>query len=84
MDDTIPRFLKPSVFSKFISFMVMKKKSLMTDYAAYDKQFINYITEQIYGKRYSIMGALNGWQLQTASRLGLDWSNPPENIDVQR
>lgn len=47
MDDTIP-------FSEFfhqylvqlVSFMV-KKKSLMTDYAAYDKQFIDYITEQI-------------------------------------
>ena len=47
LDDTIP-------FSEFfhqylvqlISFMV-KKKSLMTDYAAYDKTFIDYITEQI-------------------------------------
>lgn len=47
MDDPIP-------FSEFfhqylvqlISFMV-KKKSLMTDYAAYDKTFIDYITEQI-------------------------------------
>ena len=44
----------PIQFSEFfhqylvqlISFMV-KKKSLMTDYAAYDKQFIDYITEQI-------------------------------------
>ena len=34
----------------YISFMV-KKKSLMTDYAAYDKQFIDYITEQIKAAR---------------------------------
>ena len=31
---------------QLVSFMV-KKKSLMTDYAAYDKQFIDYVTEQI-------------------------------------
>lgn len=51
LDDPIP-------FSEFfhqylvqlISFMV-KKKSLMTDYAAFDKQFIDYITEQIKAAR---------------------------------
>lgn len=47
MDDTIPfsEFFY-SYLVQLVSFMV-KKKSLMTDYAAYDKQFIDYITEQI-------------------------------------
>ena len=47
LDDTIPfsEFFY-SYLVQLVSFMV-KKKSLMTDYAAYDKQFIDYITEQI-------------------------------------
>lgn len=47
LDDTIPfsEFFH-QYLAQLISFMV-KKKSLMTDYAAYDKTFIDYITEQI-------------------------------------
>ena len=47
LDDTIPfsEFFH-SYLVQLVSFMV-KKKSLMTDYAAYDKTFIDYITEQI-------------------------------------
>lgn len=46
-DDAIPfsEFFH-SYLIQLVSFMV-KKKSLMTDYAAYDKTFIDYITEQI-------------------------------------
>ena len=45
LDDPIP-FSEFFHLVQLISFMV-KKKSLMTDYAAYDKTFIDYITEQI-------------------------------------
>ena len=50
-DDAIPfsEFFH-SYLIQLVSFMV-KKKSLMTDYAAYDKQFIDYITEQIKAAR---------------------------------